>query len=71
MDKCGNVQQKVSCIFETSVIDEPTSKRQFQGYKVIATDVIKNSALTSNVTQASVTEKLDGTCVYIAEYQGW
>ncbi|XP_061171835.1 RNA ligase 1-like [Saccostrea echinata] len=70
MEKCGKVQQKVSCIFETHVIDEPASKRKFQGYKVIATDVIKSAAIASSITESTATEKLDGTCVYIAEWQG-
>nr|XP_034327602.1 uncharacterized protein C12orf29 homolog [Crassostrea gigas] len=70
MDKCGKVQQKVSCVFETEILNEPSNKRQFQGYKVVASDVLKNTALLSDVTRSIATEKLDGTCVFIAEFKG-
>lgn len=70
MDKCGKVQQKVSCVFETEILNEPSNKRQFQGFKVIASDILKNTALLSDVTRSIATEKLDGTCVFIAEFKG-
>lgn len=34
MEKVGRVQQKISCVFETQVLDEPASKRENQLYKV-------------------------------------
>ena len=34
MEKCGSVQQKISCIFETAVIEEQSGKREHQPYRV-------------------------------------
>lgn len=69
MDQCGAVQQKISCIFETAILEEPSGKRENQQYKVVATDTIKQNAIDSNIYNAHVTEKLDGTCCYIAKFE--
>lgn len=69
MEEFGSVQQKISCIFETAVLDEQSSKRESQQYKVVATDVIKQSAIDGDVHSARVTEKLDGTCCYISKFE--
>ena len=34
MEGLGSVQQKVSCVFETTVLNEQSSKRDNQAYKV-------------------------------------
>lgn len=34
MEDVGSVQQKVSCVFETVVLDGPSNKRENQSYKV-------------------------------------
>jgi len=34
MERVGRVQQKVSCVFETGVVNEASSKRENQSYKV-------------------------------------
>ncbi|XP_022340322.2 RNA ligase 1-like [Crassostrea virginica] len=70
MEKRGKVQQKISCVFETEILNEPTKKRQFQGFRVVASDVLKDAALACDITNSVATEKLDGTCVYIAEFEG-
>ena len=36
MEKCGSVQQKISCIFETAVLDEQSGKREHQPFKVMS-----------------------------------
>lgn len=66
----GSVQQKISCVFETAVLEEQSSKRSYQPYTVVATDKIKPSALEDDINVAVVTEKIDGTCVYIALFEG-
>lgn len=69
MENCGAVQQKISCIFETAVLDEQSSKREHQQFKVVATDTIKQGAIDSDIYSARATEKLDGTCCYIAKFE--
>lgn len=70
MESLGSVQQKISCVFETSVLEEQSNKRSYQQYKVVAIDNIKQKALEDRIGDAKATEKLDGTCVYFAEFQG-
>ncbi|KAK3594123.1 hypothetical protein CHS0354_040897 [Potamilus streckersoni] len=70
MENYGTVQQKISCVFETAVLDEPSGKRDYQQFKVVATDVLKRSATDSDISTALATEKLDGTCVFIKQYNG-
>ena len=70
MDKLGNVQQKIPCVFETHVVEEPSGKRSYQPYKVVAGETIRADAEKSDVFNALATEKLDGTCVYVAEFDG-
>ena len=70
MEGVGTVQQKISCIFKTAILDEQSSKRSYQQYKVVAVDELKPQAIEDNIRTAKATEKLDGTCVYIAEFQG-
>lgn len=70
LGEVGSVQQKISCIFETAVLEEQSNKRSYQQYKVVAVDNIKQKALADGIARAKATEKIDGTCVYIAEFQG-
>ena len=70
MDKLGNVQQKISCVFDTHVVEEPSGKRSYQPYKIVAGENIRVEAELSNILNSVPTEKLDGTCVYIAEFDG-
>ena len=64
----GNVQQKISCVFETKVVAEQSSKRTYQPYKVTASDIVKETAVKSDVMLALTTEKIDGTCALIQEF---
>lgn len=77
MSVFGNVQRKISCVFEVSVIPNvPSEKRSDQSYKVVATDRLreKASAALNCGPEANsccrATEKLDGTCVFISEFCG-
>ncbi|XP_064634800.1 RNA ligase 1-like [Lineus longissimus] len=67
---CGSVQNKVSCLFRTISLEEPSKKRSYQAYRVIASDEIKEVAHDHDLEKALVTEKLDGTCVYAQEFRG-
>ncbi|XP_053384932.1 uncharacterized protein C12orf29 homolog [Mercenaria mercenaria] len=70
MEALGSVQQKVSCVFETTVLNEQSTKRENQFYKVVASERIKQKAIDNDIHTALVTEKLDGTCVYISQFEG-
>lgn len=70
MEGLGAVQQKISCVFETSVLNVPSTKRPFQHYNVVATNTVKEAAKQDGIDTAIATEKLDGTCVFISEFQG-
>ncbi|XP_052066826.1 uncharacterized protein C12orf29 homolog [Mytilus californianus] len=70
MEGLGSVQQKISCVFKTAVLEEQSNKRSYQPYKVVAVDEIRPQAIEDNIRVARATEKLDGTCVYIAEFCG-
>ncbi|WAR02014.1 CL029-like protein [Mya arenaria] len=69
MEALGSVQKKISCVFETAVFDEPSAKREHQTYRVAATNTIKVRALENDIQTAVATEKLDGTCCYISEFE--
>ncbi|XP_050409791.2 uncharacterized protein C12orf29 homolog [Patella vulgata] len=71
MEKLKSVQQKIPCIFEISVINEPSDKRSNQPYKVVAGEKLnpKIKDLTE-LNDVLATEKLDGTCVLIDEFNG-
>lgn len=64
------VQKKISCIFETEVVEEKSAKRSQQSYKVVATPNIKEKALQSGIVGGPFSEKLDGTCCYILNHNG-
>ena len=66
----GNVQAKMSCLFETRVVEEPSKKRNYQPYRVEATDRLRQTAVDADVKDAPASEKLDGTCVHVREYEG-
>ncbi|XP_063786572.1 RNA ligase 1 isoform X2 [Pseudophryne corroboree] len=66
MQWTGAVQQKVPCVFLTRVKDEPSSKREHQMFKVIATETLNPVALNADIHNAIPTEKVDGTCCYVA-----
>jgi len=66
----GNVQQKISCVFETKVVEEPSEKRKYQPYRIIATDSLRESTISCDIHSATASEKLDGTCVLIQEFDG-
>lgn len=70
MMHCGSVQAKVSCVFQTVVIQEPSSKRSHQPYRVVASENIREDALQAGVQHVVPSEKLDGTCVCVREFQG-
>ncbi|CAL1529275.1 unnamed protein product [Lymnaea stagnalis] len=64
------VQQKISCAFEIGVTDESSNKRGNQTYKVSALRAITEQAERDDISAARSTEKLDGTCCLIQEFQG-
>ncbi|XP_002740769.1 RNA ligase 1-like [Saccoglossus kowalevskii] len=66
----GSVQCKVPCVFKTRVIEEKSNKRQYQQYNVVASNELQDSAIEDSIEEATPTEKLDGTCVYVHEYKG-
>ncbi|ELT87748.1 hypothetical protein CAPTEDRAFT_162470 [Capitella teleta] len=63
----NQVQQKVSCAFETEVISgESSLKRPHQSFKVIASTRLKASAVESDIENGACSEKIDGTCTFVA-----
>ncbi|CAK8683138.1 RNA ligase 1-like [Clavelina lepadiformis] len=64
------VQSKINCIFETAVESVSSQKRPQQNYRVVASNKISVEALQSEISSATATEKLDGTCCYVKEFQG-
>ncbi|ESO97528.1 hypothetical protein LOTGIDRAFT_181525 [Lottia gigantea] len=70
MEKLLPVQHKISCIFEICVQNEPSEKRSHQPYKVLAGDKLNPKLKDGELNGALITEKLDGTCVLIQQYEG-
>lgn len=70
MQRPGSVQRKIPCLFLTEVKDEPSHKRENQPFKVLATEIINPKAQEADVFSALPTEKVDGTCCYVAPYKG-
>ncbi|KAM4676770.1 RNA ligase 1 [Discoglossus pictus] len=70
MKRLGAVQQKIPCVFVTRVKDEPSSKRDHQAFKVVATETLNPVAIDADVTSALPTEKVDGTCCYVTFHKG-
>ncbi|KAG8439536.1 hypothetical protein GDO86_005658 [Hymenochirus boettgeri] len=64
------VQQKIPCVFLTQVKDQPSTKREHQMFRVVATETLNPSAVSADVQSALATEKLDGTCCYVTNYKG-
>ncbi|XP_040264586.1 uncharacterized protein C12orf29 homolog isoform X4 [Bufo bufo] len=65
----GSVQQKISCVFVTQVKDEPSSKREHQMFRVLATETLNPLALNAAIDSALATEKVDGTCCYVTTHK--
>ncbi|XP_075065475.1 RNA ligase 1 [Mixophyes fleayi] len=70
MQWTGAVQQKIPCVFITQVKDEPSTKREHQMFKVIASETLNPIALNADIHNATPTEKVDGTCCYVAKHKG-
>ncbi|XP_061630531.1 RNA ligase 1 isoform X3 [Phyllopteryx taeniolatus] len=70
MRRLGSVQQKVACVFMTEVKEEPSKKRDCQGFQVVATTILNPAVLEVDINSALATEKLDGTCCYVTHYKG-
>ncbi len=70
MAELGNVQAKMSCVFASIVVEETSPKRPDQLYRVIAGEHVRDSAKDDDIYRATPTEKVDGTCVLIAESEG-
>ncbi|KAM8802605.1 RNA ligase 1 isoform 2-T2 [Rhynchonycteris naso] len=70
MRRVGSVQRKMPCVFVTEVKEEPSTKREHQPYKVLATETISHKALDADIYSATPTEKVDGTCCYVTTYKG-
>lgn len=67
---CNAVQQKIQCVFVTGVSNEPSNKRNNQSFKVTASDVLNPEIDFEDLSMATATEKVDGTCCLIQEFQG-
>ena len=65
-----SVQNKIKCVFATNILDGKTAKRSGQNYQVLATEQLSEEAVNAHVDDAVVSEKIDGTCCYVVEYQG-
>ncbi|XP_025737026.1 RNA ligase 1 isoform X2 [Callorhinus ursinus] len=70
MRRLGSVQRKMPCVFVTEVKEEPSTKREHQPFKVLATETLSHKALDADIYSALPTEKVDGTCCYITTYKG-
>ncbi|XP_060576456.1 RNA ligase 1-like [Ruditapes philippinarum] len=85
MEGLGSVQQKVSCVYETTVLNEHPKPvktvlkvwrfeyiyiKVLIHVQVVASERMKQKAIDNDIHTAIVTEKLDGTCVYIAQFEG-
>ncbi|XP_023581570.1 uncharacterized protein C12orf29 homolog [Trichechus manatus latirostris] len=70
MRRLGSVQRKMPCVFVTEVKEEPSAKREYQPFKVLATETINRKALDADIYSAIPTEKVDGTCCYVTTYKG-
>ena len=53
-------------MYETEVVEERSNKRPHQSYKIVASDRLRDEHL---IKTAIVSEKIDGTCSYIADFQ--
>ncbi|KAF0040360.1 hypothetical protein F2P81_006258 [Scophthalmus maximus] len=71
MRRLGSVQQKIPCVFLTEVREGQSAKRDRQQFQVVATERVNPVALEANIACALATEKLDGTCCYVALYKGF
>jgi len=69
-----NVRDKISCVFETTVVHDTSSKkRPDQPFQVVASsDRLRPEAafLFSGESSARATEKLDGTCTAVRHWNG-
>lgn len=65
------VQGKIPCLFDTVVEDIATNKRPCQSYRVVASKTISKAALKSSVKREDATEKIDGTCCFITQTEGF
>ncbi|XP_070265700.1 RNA ligase 1 isoform X4 [Myotis yumanensis] len=70
MRRLGSVQRKMPCVFVTEVKEEPSTKREHQTFKVMATETVSHKALDADIYSAIPTEKVDGTCCYVTTYKG-
>lgn len=70
MRRLGSVQRKMPCVFVTEVKEEPSTKREHQPFKVLATETLSHKALDADIHNAIPTEKVDGTCCYVTNYKG-
>ncbi|XP_069485431.1 RNA ligase 1 isoform X2 [Ambystoma mexicanum] len=70
MQRLCSVQQKISCVFVTEVKDESSLKRENQPFRVLAMESINPKVCEADLHNAIPTEKVDGTCCYVAPYKG-
>lgn len=76
MEETGlcSVRDKISCVFETTVVHDTSSKkRPDQPYQVVAaSDRLRPEAafLFDGESSARATEKLDGTCTAVRQWNG-
>ena len=67
----SSVQSKINCVFDISINSTNRSlKRSSQNYQVLATNNFSEEALSSDIKNASLSEKIDGTCCYMTSYKG-
>lgn len=69
MQTNGSVQSKIPCVFQSEILAEKTTKRSNQPYRVVASDVLRETAVNSEISTAHPSEKIDGTCCYVTHYR--
>lgn len=70
MARHNAVQQKLPCLLEISVSEGNSKKRPDQSFRVEATDALCDEASKHDLDQAWVSEKVDGTCCHVNDFQG-
>ena len=69
MRRFGNVQQKISCVLETYAVEKNSTKRGGQSYSIVAGEKVREQAVSDDIQNALVSEKLDGTCCFVNTFQ--
>lgn len=70
MNKCS-VKGKIKCVYQSKVIAVKSGKRNDQMFKVVASEELSNNFLNHlKEDQLHASEKFDGTCCFIENFNG-